>query len=683
MVDKNNIKTNESTTADSIGGARDLLNQIYLGFCHGLKPLMISYFDAIDDILFEMAEKAGSDKKQKLYFESLKSIRIHKFNVLSSFLGSIKQVFNLFEEKEFEYFEEKVTTATKTTDSDTAPFDKNDVDEKLTQNSLIHKFEISYKDQLFIFDRQFSELISSSLRPHFVPVGPYVIVSMFAKSIRLLHLDLNIKLILYKHFELTVMTKIKGLYQQINQQFIDSKTVADVLPRSSTAYSAKGTKHVPKVIATPKMTASSRFTIDEKTIIKELNSLYQELFNDKKKDNEVTPLVIQKALMVQLERIQLNDNRRANHHDVDTINLMTMLFQLIAEDENIPESIQKVVVKLQIPYLKAAIKDKEFLGDKHHPAKKLLEFIAKTSIGWSMKLDADMEFINNINITVNSIVEKKNLTTAFFDSVLKNYQEFIKIQKNDFEKEQERIKIKEMGRNKIAYAMKTVDALLTLKLENVTMPAEIKSIVLGPWKNLLSLLLVRYSNTSKKYLRMVTFIDDLIKVVESKQFNLIIKTNIEKLLEIYQEGLELVAYNGDELIKRKNNFKQSLLKIHKLDEDSKNKLIEENELLNKVKTKTYGKIPKSFNQSEESTKTIIPDFKGFSKEDVKLLEMFKLGIWAEFPRPNNSPVKAQLSWISPSSGKYIFVNSRGLKVTDKNLKQLVSGLKDDSIILLD
>lgn len=50
----------------------------------------------------------------------------------------------------------------------------------------------------------------------------------------------------------------------------------------------------------------------------------------------------------------------------------------------------------------------------------------------------------------------------------------------------------------------------------------------------------------------------------------------------------------------------------------------------------------------------------------------KVGTWIEFTDAQGNKERAKLSWISPISSKYLFVNRKGLKVADKTAVQLAA-----------
>ena len=68
--------------------------------------------------------------------------------------------------------------------------------------------------------------------------------------------------------------------------------------------------------------------------------------------------------------------------DEDVINVVAMFFDIILDDRNLPLEIQALVSRLQIPILKVALRDRSFFSNRNHPARQLLNEIARTSIGW-------------------------------------------------------------------------------------------------------------------------------------------------------------------------------------------------------------------------------------------------------------------------------------------------------------
>ncbi|HUA81000.1 MAG TPA: DUF1631 family protein, partial [Dyella sp.] len=52
------------------------------------------------------------------------------------------------------------------------------------------------------------------------------------------------------------------------------------------------------------------------------------------------------------------------------------------------------------------------------------------------------------------------------------------------------------------------------------------------------------------------------------------------------------------------------------------------------------------------------------RDELERIKALKPGTWLEFSSESEHFERAKLSWISPMSGRYLFVNRRGLKVAD-------------------
>ena len=83
----------------------------------------------------------------------------------------------------------------------------------------------------------------------------------------------------------------------------------------------------------------------------------------------------------------------------DLINLVGMLFEFILDNHPLPGNIRKSISLLQIPVLRTAILDCDFLTEKNHPARVLLKKM--TSVGTECH---DNHFANSVSRLIDSIV---------------------------------------------------------------------------------------------------------------------------------------------------------------------------------------------------------------------------------------------------------------------------------------
>jgi hypothetical protein len=70
-------------------------------------------------------------------------------------------------------------------------------------------------------------------------------------------------------------------------------------------------------------------------------------------------------------------------------------------------------------------------------------------------------------------------------------------------------------------------------------------------------------------------------------------------------------------------------------------------------------------------------------EALETVRALKAGCWFEFIAADAVRERAKLSWVSPISGRYLFVNRRGLKVADKSAAQLAAEIDSGQAVLLE
>ena len=77
-----------------------------------------------------------------------------------------------------------------------------------------------------------------------------------------------------------------------------------------------------------------------------------------------------------------------------------------------------------------------------------------------------------------------------------------------------------------------------------------------------------------------------------------------------------------------------------------------------------------------------PDL-GEEDEHLRQVTAMKVGTWVEFTGADGGKERAKLSWISPISSKYLFVNRKGLKVADKTVQALAVEIRRGDAAILE
>lgn len=108
-----------------------------------------------------------------------------------------------------------------------------------------------------------------------------------------------------------------------------------------------------------------------------------------------------------------------------TVEVVSMLFEFILEDEQIPAALRSHIGQLQVPILKAAVLQPELMHEEHHPARQLLNRISSAAVGCDISTAGGKEMAGEIERVVRKVLaEFKDDTTVFADS-LSEFEDFL------------------------------------------------------------------------------------------------------------------------------------------------------------------------------------------------------------------------------------------------------------------
>ncbi len=240
MASADNISYLNQTSSDSI--SQHVLMKKLLGTFKDttrqhMRRVMQNMFDNADDALFKMAENAGQHDDQNLYLDSMRIVRLKKSSIENNFFELLENEFERHLNDESGAHQPQIV------DTDNIDFDslslisEEDLEITLAKDRLIQKIHATYSQDLSAISKRFAHLQDKTeLDDTEIPFGAQTIVATYSKAVEKTDLALEIRIILFKLFDLQCIHGLAGLYQSINQQFID----AGVLPVIKTSIKHMG-----------------------------------------------------------------------------------------------------------------------------------------------------------------------------------------------------------------------------------------------------------------------------------------------------------------------------------------------------------------------------------------------------------------------------------------------------------
>lgn len=722
--------------------AQEILKSLRATLIKRVGGIVSSMFDSVDDALFDMAEKADNNAIQTKYFDGMREVRKRRPSMEKMFNDNF---WKALETLGIPRKDEASGAARPASALELSLVAEGDLEEDLAISSMCGKAENRLARSLFALNQRFTVLsLGGKVTDADNPVAPRGIAKAFQGTLGELEVDIQVKLIVLKLFDKHVMSAMDALYDEVNLQLIDMGVLpqlkhtmsgvrrppgAPPAPGSPAPADAAGVEAVAaaaaapgaptgEYVAAPPMDAemynslrnllAARHPVgaavvsgpvyQQNDLVNALSILQnQVLALQQQAMGMSTPLQISQIkdeLLQQAQKISGGDQHRVHSADEDTIDLVGMLFEFILQDKNLPAEIQALLARLQIPYLKVAIMDKHMFARKEHPARKLLDELAHAGMAWTEEADKDRRLIEKVKAVVEQLLREFDDNLGIFEQLLREFQDFIAGNKKRAEVAEQRTAETARGREKLQSARKLAAREILARLEGKKVAEIIRHTLTRPWANVLVLTILRQGETSPAYKSALRVADELAwsglpKTTDEEKARL--RALIPELERALRHGLSMVAYQESDiqqLLTELGAIHQRLLSVAGSDLDAFELVIEDKRPESGAPAampSVAGSDGDNFvdeivvgGSTEEDEGQNAPD-----DEFVQVARNVKIGTWIEFRDERGNVERAKLSWVSPISAKYLFVNRKGLKVADKTVWGLAAELRNKRAQILE
>ena len=403
---------------------------------------------------------------------------------------------------------------------------------------------------------------------------------------------------------------------------------------------------------------------------------------------------IKQALLDQAGKLHGSDKAHVASADEDTIDLIGMLFEYILQDRNLPAQMQALLGRLQIPFLKAAILDKHLFAHKSHPARQLLDSLAQACMGWSEESDKDHRLYDKVKQTVETLLKDFDDDLAIFEKTRFDFEAFLDANRKRADLAEQRAAEATRGREKLHAARRISAREILQRVEGREIPEIVRTVLTRPWANYLVLTLLRQGENSDEWRQALRFADEFVWSAQPKSGDaerMRLKGILPALEKSLRHGLATVAYHENDvkqLMHELNAFYTNLLngdtpaaEVAAGDETAAPGF----EIVGSAAA-TAAAIDSPVEEEIllRAEAAAAPPELGEEDESLHQVKAMKVGTWVEFTGADGtSKERAKLSWISPISSKYLFVNRKGLKVADKTAQALAIEIRRGSAVILE
>lgn len=704
-----------------------------------LAELLGNVFAQVDDTLFECAEKAENNQVQALFFDAMREIRRERPTLERFYHQRIAQGLSDFLEGKLppgEPFEEL--------DVDQLTLIGNDeYEETLLITNMVNQVKAHCAQQLFALDQRLALLNNGSkIDEDRNPFGPQAIAQAYRETLAQSAFPLRIKTILYVLFDQHGMQHLAPLYEQLNQRLAEAgilpnlkyrpqqsasrpaaKPAARPVPPEAPAttvpeaplldappYAAGdlpdmppadrnalfgglavllaehrrrgdkatlfGNSHSIVSFGPPAATATTTYSANE--LLEALNRLQRESAQElAQRLRQPQPVEALKAdLHRQLEAGTAQPgSTRLTDQEADVIDLVGMVFDFILDDDNLPDSCKTTLSHLHTPYLKVALQDKQLFTQHHHPARKLLNAMAQAGVLYGGEGE-ERSLLAKMHWVVERVIQDFVGDLGLFDALLGEFNEYVANLRQKVELRERRAMEAARGRDRLLAAREhALDAIAQVTKDR-ELPQLVRNFLELSWCDALTFIALRHGEHSGEWKRACEVGEQLAWSVTP--LDAAGREHLQALrlglLDELRKGLEVLGGYHEDGIRR---LLQDLVACQHAIQAKQPQVAAQlkQELPESPLSAMLGAEGHTLDRT--SGDTLSERARGLVRE----LGQVEFGTWFEF-HDVTPPRRLKLSWFSPTTHNYMFVDHTGQRVAVKPIVQLAREMEAGKVRLV-
>ena len=341
--------------------------------------------------------------------------------------------------------------------------------------------------------------------------------------------------------------------------------------------------------------------------------------------------------------------KRINTIAEKTIDFIELIFDAIIDDEDISDTIKALLLRLQIPIIKASMSDQEFFIYDDHPARVLLDTIADVGVGITDHTD---EMYKHLDKIVSNILGDYELSTETFQTALDHLNSIIETQDAKAREKEEEEQQQLLRKHARATVLKALRATTAGK----SLPEGVHPLILKRWP---TLMFNHYLKNGKENDGWVNLVLTLRHIVESVQTIL----TAEQLAKLIAEKDKLFEQT-EKYLNISSNSKKDVQGIMEVYRETIQQHIDDANFSEDEVSVAEETISKAEPVEEAPIEEELDDDKPTLPSSVMP------GMWFQLHMGDDGvPRRCKLSVIIMEDANLMFVNHKGELVVEKSFEE--------------
>ena len=424
-------------TLPLLHASRDLL-------IDGAVRILSRQAEAMENALLMMAERSPLLETRTTYYNTLGLLN-QRSNEL---LAACKEAY-------FKSFDDFLTRRGNTDNSGTLELslvDDQDFEATLTLDKATSRLRYNCAEELLALDTRIATLLSRPEMPeNDNPLGPRVLCLSLLSGITSVSKERSLQIVLLNQLDLVLTTELARIYQSINHYLVDHGILPDLKfgmkahptrKQAANNLEQRGEAESEMLSLFEQMArahsggaynggagnggiggsgggsggggGSGNNVMAAFSLLESLASLQNGAMPLPGGSMFEFPVLEGSSIQNVLRSLQQSPAMQsANPLDVVMVDAVAMLFDVLFDEESIPDRLKAQIARLQIPVLKAAIMDRSFFSLRNHPVRRMLDAIAVLSVHIPTTPSGN-ERLESVSRIVTQVLDNFNQDLAIF-----------------------------------------------------------------------------------------------------------------------------------------------------------------------------------------------------------------------------------------------------------------------------
>ncbi|MBR7793379.1 DUF1631 family protein [Undibacterium sp. FT147W] len=356
------------------------------------------------------------------------------------------------------------------------------------------------------------------------------------------------------------------------------------------------------------------------------------------------------------------------HIDQNTIELLARIFDYVFSDDSIPEEIKSLIGQLQIPTLKVALLDKDFFFKENHPARVLIDTLAKSSVLLGNDATSEDPLYQMIEGIVDRVQQDFDQQIELFSDVVADLEAFLKSEEAQTEQAISEPVEQALKQEKMRLAREFAENDVAIRTDTGEVAGFVEEFLRKQWIRILTIahnVKEEKPNALENALRTM---DDLIWSLKPKNTSEERKELVSKLpamLTLLNAWLNAIKWDEPDRVL----FFSKLAERHAAIARAPLELSPRRQLeiaVNIAQRASEKRLNRHFVDQNEQE----------SDEWGQMVEGLERGVWFDFTTTAGVTNRFKLAWVSPKRTRYIFTNRQGHDSFSISREELLAQLRN-------